>query len=228
MKPMVPPSAGIARVARQRRRHWRRRPPTPRSGSPPRPRRGARRSSCGPPATPRSGRTAAPARPAPRCRTWPGTAIGWRRRGRSPPAGRRPAARSAATGSAAPVRARAPRRSRPPAASAGPGSPTPARTAAGPPSRCTGWAPSCRRPPRRPGRLGESSSPGASTDTWWPSPISVSARSRTCACTPPGMSHRVRADDADAHGSARPGGGRVDRFRPRPESGPAAARANRA
>ena len=39
------------------------------------------------------------------------------------------------------------------------------------------------------GRSGVSSSPGARTDTWWPSPMSVSARSRTCACTPPGMSH---------------------------------------
>ena len=38
-------------------------------------------------------------------------------------------------------------------------------------------------------RSGESSSPGASTETWWPSPMSCSARSRTCAWTPPGVSH---------------------------------------
>ena len=100
---------------------------------------------------------------------------------------RRPSA-PASTGSGRPARARAARRTGPPGSTAGPGCRTPARTRAGRPSRCTGSA-RCARPGRRSPESSPSSSPGASTETSCPIPMSTLARSATCACTPPGMSN---------------------------------------
>ena len=90
------------------------------------------------------------------------------------------------------------------------------RRSAARPSRCTGTG-TARPAGTTYGGSASSSSAGAMTDTSWPSPISVSARSRTCAWTPPGKSHEYgqtmptlmrRRAASSAASSARAGRGR--------------------